>query len=216
MMRSDAQKKEGLSISWRRGLIPLSLLVLFVLRFGFGAPMWLLAALTLWIPLYYIAYPLFLRWRWRDFEREFAMQFQQGNLKSLLKDYRGRWFLRKFGPRAQMMDKLGLIYAAMEKYREAEHVFEQALDTAAPGDRDKLFFNLANVKYELGKYEDAEEIYRSLEAKGRSPYRHSIQTQLALIDLHRGRRVNEAREFLEDARDRATGLMKSRIERALG
>jgi tetratricopeptide (TPR) repeat protein len=209
MTRDDS----NLTIEWRHGLIPLSLLAMVVLL-GMGAPLWSLALFTLWIPLYYIAYPWLLKRRWRDFEKEFTVRFQQDELDELLDDYQSRWFLRKFGPRAQMLDKLGLIYAAMENYREAEHVFEQALDAAEHEDTDKLFFNLANVKYELGKYEDAEQIYRSLQ--GASPYRRSIETQLALIDLHKGRRVEEARDFLEDERDRATGLMRNRIERALG
>lgn len=204
----------GLTLEWRRGLIPLSLLIMVALRFGLGAPLWSLAIFSLWIPVYYIAYPWFLRRRWRDFEKEFTVRFQRDELEALLEEYQNRWFLRHFGPRAQMLDKLGLIYASMEKYREAEHVFEQALDAASHEDTDKLFFNLANVKYELGKYEDAEQIYRSLQ--GASPYRRSIETQLALIDLHKGRRVDEAREFLESERDRATGLMRHRIERALG
>jgi len=204
-----------LEIKWGRGLIPLSLLGLFILRFGFGAPLWVLAVICLWVPAYFFLYPWLLKRRWQDFEREFTVKFQQGDHKQLLDEYQSRWLLRKFGPRELMLDKLGLIYAAMEKYREAEHVFEQALDEAdEDGHKDKLFFNLANVKYELGKYEDAEQIYRSLHDKN-SPYSHSIRTQLALIDLHKGRRVEEAREFLEDEQERATGMMHDRIERAL-
>lgn len=205
----------GLDIEWRRGLIPLSLLGLVVLRFGFGTPLWVLALLCLWIPAYFLGFPWLLKRRWKDFEQAFTVKFQEGKHKELLEDYQSRWFLRKFGPRELMLDKLGLIYAAMEQYREAEHVFEQALDEADDdGQQDKLFFNLANVKYELGKYEDAEQIYRSLDDKN-SPYSHSIRTQLALIDLHKGRRVEEAREFLEDEQERATGMMRNRIERAL-
>lgn len=204
----------GLQIEWRRALVPLSLLVLAILRFGFGTPLWVLALLCLWIPGYYLLYPWYLKHRWEEFERDFTVKFQQGNHKEMLEDYQSNWFLRKFGPRALMLEKLGLIYAAMEKYREAEHVFEQSLDERDHRRSDKLLFNLANVKYELGKYEDAEQIYRSLHGNN-SPYGHSIRTQLALIDLHKGRRVEEAKEFLEDERERATGLMRSRIEQAL-
>jgi tetratricopeptide (TPR) repeat protein len=212
MSNDDAS---GFEITWGRALIPVSLLVLVVLRFGFGAPLWVLAALSLWVPVYYILYPWFLKRQWDSFEQEFTVKFQQGAHRELLDDYQNRWFLRKFGPHAAMLEKLGLIYAAMEKYREAEHVFEQALDASDDRRSDKLLFNLANVKYELGKYADAEEIYRSLQGD-HSPYSHAIRTQLALIDLHKGRRVEEAREFLEDERERATGLMRHRIERALG
>jgi tetratricopeptide (TPR) repeat protein len=208
------ESDSSLTIDWRRGLIPLSLLALVVLRFWFGVPLWALALLCLWVPAYYILYPWLLKRQWEDFEREFTLKFQQGEHEALLDTYQNRWFLRKFGPRAQMLEKLGLVYAAMENYREAEHVFEQALDASDEDRRDKLFFNLANVKYELGKYEDAEQIYRSLHGNP-SPYSHAIRTQLALIDLHKGRRVQEAREFLEDEQERATGMMRHRIDRAL-
>lgn len=206
---------DGFEVNWKRGLIPLSLLVLFVLRFGFGAPMWVLLVLTLWVPIYYIVYPWLLKRRWRDFEQSFAVGFQQGNHQELLEEYQSRWFLRKFGPRAQMLDKLGLLYSASGKYREAEEVFERALDHAEAEERQKLCFNLANVKYELGKYDDAEEIYRSLKGSGANPYRHNIDTQLALIDLQRGTNTDEAREHLQSVRDRATGQVKERIERVL-
>lgn len=208
-----SNKKRGFQIDWRRGLIPLSLLAMFILRFGFGAPLWTLILFTLWIPLYYFAYPMYLRKRWTAFEKEFAYRFQRGDHKGLLEFYRDQWFLRKFGPQAEMLGKLGLIYSAMHKYREAEHAFEQAIDRADASQKDKLFFNLANVKYELGKYEDAEQIFKSLRAN--SPYRHSARTQLALIDLRRGKRVDEAREYLEQESQRATGTVKTRIERAL-
>jgi len=212
---TDDESETGIELSLRRALIPVSLLILVVLRFAFGAPLWVLALLSLWVPAYYVLYPWFLKRRWKQFERDFTAQFQRGDHRELLDDYQRRWFLRTFGPRAAMLEKLGLVYAAMENYREAEHVFEQALDASDDHRSDKLLFNLANVKYELGKYADAEEIYRSLQGN-HSPYGHAIRTQLALIDLHKGRRVEEAREFLEDERERATGLMRHRIERALG
>jgi tetratricopeptide (TPR) repeat protein len=208
-----SKNKGGLNISWSRALIPLSLLAMFILRFGFGAPIWALALFTLWIPLYYMVYPKYVRKRWTQFEKEFAYRFQKGDYKGLLEFYRDQWFLRKFGPHAEMLGKLGLIYSAMEKYREAEHALEQAIDRAPAAQKDKLFFNLANVKYELGKYEDAAQIYKSLRVN--SPYRHSARTQLALIDLRQGKRIAQARGFLESECERARGATKIRIERAL-
>lgn len=214
MERTESSTDSGIQIEWRRGLIPVSLLILVILRFMFGVPLWALALFCLWVPAYYVVYPWLVKRQWEDFEHNFTVNFQRGNHKELLEDYQSRWFLRRFGPRPLMLEKLGLIYSAMGKYREAEHVFEQALDETDRRERDKLFFNLANVKYELGKYEDAEQIYRSLEDRS-SPYSHSVRTQLALIDLHQGRHVDEAREFLEEQRDRATGMMEDRIARAL-
>ena len=203
-----------ITFDWQRALIPLSLLVLVVLRFALHAPLWLLTALCLWIPVYYVGVPVLINHRWRRFEKEFTIRFQRGDYRGLLEYYRAQWLLRRFGPRAEMLAKLGLIYFALERYREAEHALERAIDASQLGSfREQLFYNLANVKFELGKYEDAEQIYRSL--RGGSPYRQSAQTQLALIDLHRGQRVEQALQVLRSERHRASGMLRDRIDEAL-
>ena len=205
--------RAGVKVEWRRMLVPLSLLLLFALRYLFNAPIWTLFVLCLWVPLYYLGYPWLLRRTWERFERQFAQRFQRGEYKQLLELYRGQWFLRRFGPQAEMLGKLGLIYSAMERYREAEQALERAVSAAHVAHRDRLCYNLANVKFELHKVEEAEEIYRSL--RPGSPYRHAAQTQLALIDLHQARRVPVARKILEQELKRATGPLKARIEAAL-
>jgi tetratricopeptide (TPR) repeat protein len=206
-------RRAGIQVAWDRAFIPISLLILFVLRYTFRAPIWLLVAFCAWMPAYYIIYPMTLNSKWTTFEKEFARRFQKGEHKQLLDFYMSQWFLRRFGPRADMMGKLGLIYSALERYREAEEVLERAVDIAPGGLRERLFFNLANVKFELGKHQDAEQIYRTL--KPNSPYRRAAQTQMALIDMHRGHRVEDARKILEAERGRASGQLKSRIETAL-
>jgi tetratricopeptide (TPR) repeat protein len=205
--------KRGVQIYWRAALIPLSLAVLATLRFVFHAPMWVLIVGCLWIPAYYLIYPVVLNQRWHAFDREFTVQFQRGEYKQLLAYYKSQWFLRRFGPRAEMMGKLGLIYAAMQRFRDAEQVLEGAVETAGPGTRDRLYFNLANVKFELGKHDAAEQIYRSM--KPGSPYRHAAQAHLALIDMGRGERVDEARVVLKQERKRASGTLRERIDEAL-
>ena len=200
-------------IDWRRGLIPVSLFVLVILHFGFGAPWWVLAVFCLWIPVYYVGVPIYRQKRWEEFETLFARRFQRGEHKTLLEEYRKQWFLRRFGPRFDMLSKLGLIYSALEKYRRAEQAFEQAIDACEGGVPEQLYFNLANVKFEIGKYDDAMQIYLTL--RGNSPYQGAARTQMALIDLHKGARIDQAVEFLEQQRSTATGAMKERIERAL-
>lgn len=204
--------QRGLTVDWNKAMIPLSLLTMFVL-WTFGTPTWLLALFTLWIPIYYVAYPMLLRRRWVAFDKQFAILFQKGDYRTLLEYYRKQWFLRRFAPAQEMHTKLALIYAGMEKYREAEHVLERALDASRAGYRDKLYFNLANVKYELGKYDEAEQMYRAL--KRSSPYGHTVRTQLALIELHRGTEVDEARAHLETELEASSGSSRSRIEDAL-
>ena len=202
-----------LQIDWRRGLIPLSLLLMFLLTFYFKVSPWVLAVFAMWMPLYYLAWPWLLRRRWTQFEQTFARKFQQRDFKGLLEVYKANWLLRKFGPRAEMLSKLALIYTGMEKFREAEQTLERAIDMTPVVMRDRLYFNLANVKYELGKYEEAEQMYNALRTG--SPYRHSIQAQLALIHLHRGHDVEQARATLTKELPNANGPLKTRIEQAL-
>ena len=202
-----------LEIDWRRALIPLSLGIMFLMVFYFNTPVWVMFIFLMWMPVYYMAYPWYLEKRWLAFEREFALLFQQRNFKGLLEFYRENWFLRKFGPRAEMLTKLSLIYSGMEKYREAEQVLEQAIELTAAAQRDRLYYNLANVKYELGKYDEAEQMYKALN-RG-TPFGQTVRVQLALINLQQGRSVDTARRTLETELSNATGVLKSRIEDAL-
>lgn len=202
-----------LQIDWRRGLIPLSLLFMFILTFYFKVSPKVLAIFVLWMPLYYLAWPWLLRRKWKAFESSFARQFQQRDFKGLLALYRSNWLLRKFGPRADMLNKLSLIYTGMEKFREAEQTLERVIEITPILARDRLYFNLANIKYELGKYDEAEEMYKIL--RPASPYRHSIQAQLALIHLQRGHEVDQARATLERELPNSSGPLKTRIEQAL-
>lgn len=208
-----ASSSGRIKIDWRRGLIPLSLLILVILHWGLGAPTWVLALFCLWIPIYYMGVPYYRRKKWEEFERTFARRFQRGEHKTLLEDYRKQWFLRRFGPRAEMLSRLGLIYSALEKYREAEHAFEMAIKAHEDRIPEQLQFNLANVKFELEKYDEAMKIYLTL--RGDSPYQRAVRTQMALIDLHKGARVEQAVKFLKTQRENASGSMRHRIDRAL-
>ncbi len=205
--------KARLQIDWRRALIPLSLGTMMFLYFYFKAPVWVLAIFVLWMPVYYVVYPWYLTNRWANFERTFAQLFQQRNFKALLEFYRENWFLRKFGPRAEMLTKLSLIYGGMEKYREAEQVLEQAIELTTVSQRDRLYYNLANVKYELGKYDEAEQMYKALN-RG-TPFGQTVRVQLALIDLQRGRSIEKAKATLTTELANSTGVLRSRIEDAL-
>ena len=191
----------------------LSFAMMGLLYFYFKAPLWVMGLFTVWMPIVYLLIPWDIRRRWTQFEKNFTTQFQRGEYQALLDEYRNMKFLRRFGPKAEMLSKLAIIYTAMEHLREAEKVLEQAIDITPLTQRDRLYLNLANLKYELGKYNEAAAMYKALQSN--SPYRHSVKTQLALIDLHQGHRVAEARAYLADVRDRSTGATRSRIDAAL-
>ncbi len=203
----------GWTLDWRRGLIPLSLLVLVILHFGFGVPWWVLGLFTLWIPVYYFGVPYYKRKKWAAFEKNFTRRFQRGEHRALLDDYRSEWFLRRFGPRGEMLSKLGLVYSALEKHQKAEHAFDRAIDAYDGRVPQQLYFNLANVKFELDKYDEAMRIFLTL--RQNSPYQKAAKTQMALIDLHKGARTEQAIKYLEKEKDETSGAMRDRIERAL-
>lgn len=197
----------------QRALIPVSLGIFFILRFGFGVPVWVLALLMLWIPAYYIGMPMLAQRRWRDFEREFAFRFPNEDYKGLLDYYRRQWFLRQFGPKAQMLEKLALIYQGMGKLRDAERVLERAIAMTHKTGRATFLTNLAHIKYELGKYDEAEGIYKRL--LRRSPHQVSAQVKLALIRVHKGVQLEESLQVLRENLGRATGQERQQIEEAL-
>ncbi len=211
---SNADKDDkGLTLDWKRGLIPLSLLTLIILYYYFHAPFWVLLLFCMWIPLFYLGVPFYTRRKWEAFEETFARRFQRGEHKQLLEDYRNQWFLRRFGPRDLMLSKLGLIYSAMEKYPEAEYAFEEAIQATEGRVPEKLHFNLANAKFEQEKYDEAMRIYLSL--KGRSPYQAAAKARMALIDLERDNRTEQALDNLQNLRHTVSGSLKKRIDRAL-
>lgn len=210
---AEAMAARKLRIDPGRALIPVSLGLFFVLRFVFNVPTWVLAVLLLWIPAYYLGIPWIANRRWHRFEREFAYRFPQGDHKSLLSWWKGQFFLRQFGPKALMLEKLALIYQAMGRLRDAETVLERAVALADKRMRPTFLPNLAHVKYELGKYDEAEPIYRRL--LRRFPHNTAAQTRLALIHVHKGTDIEASLEVLRQQRARAQGEEQRRIDEAI-
>ena len=196
-----------------RALIPVSLGFFFVLRFVFGVPTWVLGILLLWIPLYYMGIPWLAQRRWIAFEREFVYRFPSGDGPAMLDFWKRQYFLRQFGPKPLMLEKLALIYQSMGKVREAESVLERAVELADKRSRDTFLPNLAHVKYELGKYDEAEPIYKRL--LRRVPHDTTAQTRLALIKVHTGRDMGNALSVLREQLSRAHGEELRRIREAI-
>lgn len=209
----NSSSDRGFTLDWRRALIPLSLFILVLLYFWFHVPWWGLALFCLWIPIYYLGVPYYKKRKWENFEQIFARHFQRGEHKTLLEKYRKQWFLRRFGPTSEMLSKLGLIYSALEQYRNAEHAFERAIEECDRRVPEQLYFNLANVKFELGKHDEAMEIYLTM--RKNSPYQKAAKTRMALIDLKKGVRTEQAIKHLKAHRETASKSMRDRIEKAL-
>jgi hypothetical protein len=210
----DVMVARKLRLDPSRALIPVSLGVFFVLKFVFDVPTWVLALLLLWIPAYYVGVPWIANRRWHVFEREFVYRFPQGDHRKTLAFWKSQYFLRQFGPKALMLEKLALIYQAMGRGREAESVLERALALADKRARPTFLPNLAHVKYELGKYDEAEPIYRRI--LRRYPHDTTAQTRLALIQVHTGHDIAAAVKVLRAHLGHAQGEERRRIEEAIG
>ncbi len=206
-------RTHAMKVDPQRAMIPISLGFFFVLTFYFQAPIWLMAILMLWIPLFYIGVPLLTQRKWRTFEREFAYRFPSQDYQGLLSYYKGQWFLRQFGPKAEMLEKLGLIYIAMGRARDAERILEQAIQLSDKRAREKFMLNLAQVKFELGKFDEAEQIYKRL--LRRTPHLAGAHLKLLLIRAHKGQDLQNTIKSLESELPRAKGEDKKRIEEAL-
>ena len=211
--RAILHKGGSVNFELKRALIPISLAIYFVLHFYFGVPLWVLMCLTVWIPLYYLGIPIYTRRRWASFEKEFAYRFPQQDYKGLLQLYKNQWFLRQFGPKAMMLGKLGLIYSAMGRYRDSERILEGSVRLAEHGIREKYMLNLAHVKYELGKYDEAERLYYPL--LKRTPHLSGAATRIAMINVHKGRDLQGALELLSRELSVATGEDAKRISAAI-
>lgn len=197
----------------QRALIPISLGVFFVLTFYFQAPIWVLMLCMLWIPLYYLGVPMWTERKWRQFEREFAFRFPNQDYEGLLSYYKRQWFLRQFGPRAEMLEKLALIYKAMGRLRDAERILEQAIQLAERRAREKFLLNLGQIKFELSKYDEAEQIYKRL--MRRTPHLAGAHLKLTLIRAYKGEDLKRTIATLKSELPRATGDDKARIKEAL-
>ena len=211
--RATSNNSGKANVDFRRALIPISLGVFFVLHFYFAVPLWALMCLTLWIPLFYLGVPMYTKHRWTNFEREFAYKFPQQDYRGLLSLYKKQWFLRQFGPKAMMLGKLGLIYSAMGRFRDAERILEGAVRYAKHGNREKFMLNLAHVKYELGKYKDAQRLYQYL--LKRTPHLSGASTRIALIQVHTGSELHTSLEYLEKELPHSSGEDHKRILEAI-
>lgn len=131
-------------------------------------------------------------------QREILARLQAGAAASeLLSFYNQQIFLRFAAPRYAMQGLLGLIHSTLGQHRQAAAAYEEALEEAPGSRRFPLAVGLGDSLYELGKLEDAEEIYReSLDEKHTSS---RACANLARIIRDRGGELQEAEIYLRQA-----------------
>ena len=212
-MTNPAEPGSRVAIDWSRALVPLSLGFFALLYFWFEVPLWVLGLLVLWIPIYYLGFPIVVRRRWQSFEREFETRRAGGNYNELLAFFESQRFLRQFGPEANMLGRLGQIYLGLDKAREAEAILERVQRAAPVEARPHFLVDLAHARFLQGKYDEASQMYTRI--LSRAPHQALARTRLAIIDLHKGRRTEVARRTLEQALGSVDDEDRARIEAAL-
>jgi len=146
--------------------LPATLVLVFVLRFRFGLPLWGLASIMLLLPLHYFALPALARKRERAFERSLLEKLQRGRVKELLPLYKRQLLLRLYIPAARLQKHLGFIYSELGDFSRARACYQRAAADAAPGDRMAVLLGLARTRYRSGDFEGAEVVYRELIRRG--------------------------------------------------
>jgi tetratricopeptide (TPR) repeat protein len=201
------------TVNWRNGFIPISLIVVFVLKWRFGLPFWGLCLLLIPLGAYYLLLPLWVKQKLRAFERQFFIAIQQQKGRNLLEIYKKQWLLRSFGPEFVMKEKLAFIYSQLGNYKEACLLYKQALEKAPLGKRSSILLGLANNQYILGQDTEAEKNYRTLLKQGLSfP---AIYYNLADIILRRYKDSKEAIKFLKQGLPQVRGKEKIKFRLAL-
>jgi tetratricopeptide (TPR) repeat protein len=152
----------------RNLLLPVTLAIVFLLRWKLGMPIWGVALLLSLLLLYHAAAPLLVRRGGRELERELLRLFHQGRRSELLPAYRRRWLLRLLAPPDRLQRLLGLVHSELGDFSRASACFEAAARDVEPAERLGVLMGLAKARYRAGDYEGAEVVYRELLRRGQA------------------------------------------------
>jgi tetratricopeptide (TPR) repeat protein len=203
----------------RNLFLPITLALVFVLRWKFAMPWWGLAGILAVLPVYYFLVPALVRRKERAFERDVMRLLQEGRKSELLRLYRDQTFLRLFATSDTLRKRLGFIYTEVGDFDRARACYARAARSAAPSDRLSILLGLAYARYRSGEYEGAETVYRELIRRGEQlpEVFAGLAHSLLLRNKERGeaaRLSSRAIELADDA-SLAPGLHLTRAEALL-
>lgn len=167
MANSDTNRSFfSLQLQPRHVFLPMTLALVFVLRWKFALPWWGLALILSALPVYYFVLPKIAERKMRAFEREVLRLLQQGRRQELLRAYRRERLLRLLAPAGQLQKQLGFIYTEIGDFERARACYSRAALQARAGERLAILLGLGNARYRSGDYEGAEAVYRDLLRRG--------------------------------------------------
>ncbi len=194
-------------------MIPLSLLVLMLLAFGFHVAFWVLGVAATIVPVGLIVSSVLVAKRLPRFEMSFNRHMQRGDAGAMRELYRGATFLRLMAPADRMLAKKGMIRLQEGDVRSAEELLEDAYDMAPRSRKAELLGPLARVKYQMERFDELGEIAEQW--RQRSLFTGPANVYLAaacLKELPPDRA--RARELIEEA-EGALGKADSALATAL-
>lgn len=171
----------GVRVSIRHALIPISLLFLMVLAFGFHLHFWILAVVAMVVPVSLVVSSIMLSKRLPRFEMEFNRFMQRGDISGMQKLYKESLFLQLMAPTDKMLAKKGMIYLESGDIRTAEELLEDAYDIAPPNRKANLLGGLARVKYQMGRFDELQEIAEQWRQRSLFPGSANVYLAAALL-----------------------------------
>ena len=203
-----------LTIEWRRGLLPLSLATIGVIYFTLHPPMWVLILLCCVLPSFLLAQGLYVRKHLPAFDRAFNLALQQGDPAALQRILDQAGPLTWSAPPGTFEEKRGLLATVKEDWERADDELERAwVRRSGRAARDALLPAILRAKYQLGEWDEAEQI--ADEVVTRAPFPGTPHLFLGLILARRDGRQDEAVALLREASQVLAGKDRERAMAAL-
>jgi tetratricopeptide (TPR) repeat protein len=173
--------------------------VLFVLRYKYNLSLlYFLIFFILPLAVFYLALPLLARSRFPAFERRIRILHMKGKWNEALSALKKNFFMRAFGPEADVKKLLGQTHAFLFKWESARRAFEQALAASGKSGDAALMAGYGEACFHTGHDGEAERALASF-AKSSIPMPTAAYytIHLMLEDEKKRRRARSEFEGLE-------------------
>lgn len=207
-------KTNVLTVNLRMALLPISLGVITLVYFRWRPNLLILGLLCAVLPVYLILEARYVASRRRTFERDFNLNLQRGDIGGLNSTLRRLGLFRWVAPPGFLEEKRGLVATLRKDWEKAEEHLERAyLKTASESQRNALLPAILRVKYEIGSWEEAEQI--GSQVVGQTPFATSSHLFLGLIKVRRPADRQEGIDLLNAAVEGLAGDDQARARAAL-
>jgi hypothetical protein len=146
-------------------------------------PTWVLFALALLLPALALVGRLWVRRRFESFERKFNLCMVSGDVAGMMRVWRGHRWLSLWVPGWQMSMRLGMIYVAAGRWREASDVLEDAWEAAPPRARTLMIGPMTRTRYQLEDWVSARELARQWRVRSPAPAQAALYEAAASVEL---------------------------------